>query len=160
VAVLVTADNPSKPQNVQQVQLAASALGVNFEVEDIVVNDPSRAFDSARAWAAEALLFIGDAVLSTLVQPLVALVDQLHLPSIFNGTQFVDAGGLMAYGVDTVAEWSHAADFVDKILRRSRPADLPVEDPTEFVFVVNTRTAGTLGLTIPASVAAQVTGWV
>jgi putative ABC transport system substrate-binding protein len=74
--------------------------------------------------------------------------------------EHVLAGGLMAYGPNTEGYNRRAAELVDRILRGARPADLPVEQPTEFDFVINRTTAQTLGLTIPPDVAAQVTEWV
>jgi ABC-type uncharacterized transport system substrate-binding protein len=160
VAVLVTADNPSKPQNVSEVQAAADTLGVNLQVFDIAIDDLSRAFEAARVWPAQALLLIGDAVLTTVSPRIVALVDQLRLPAIYSGRAFVEAGGLMSYAASSVAFWRRAADFVDKILRGASPADLPVELPTTFEFIANLKAAHALGLTIPPPVAAQVTEWV
>jgi putative ABC transport system substrate-binding protein len=160
LAVLVTADNPSKPQNVSELQEAADALGLNVQVFDVVVDDLSRAFEAARTWSAGAILLIGDAVLTTVAPRIAALVDQLRLPAIYNNRYMVDSGGLMSYGVDPAGLWRRAGDFVDRILRDARPADLPVELPTTFEFVVNRRTAESLGIVLPPEMAMQVTEWV
>jgi putative ABC transport system substrate-binding protein len=78
-----------------------------------------------------------------------ALAIEAHLPTMFVGRAHVEAGGLMSYGGDLTANFRHAADYVDKILRGAKPADLPVEQPTKFELVINLKTAKTLGLTIP-----------
>ena len=72
-----------------------------------------------------------------------------HLPSIFGWKEYVEAGGLMSYGPNLENSWRQIAGFVDKILKGSRPADLPVEQPTKFEWVINLRTAKVLGLTVP-----------
>jgi putative ABC transport system substrate-binding protein len=98
--------------------------------------------------------------LVTLLDPLVvsqrarivALTAEKRLPAMYPTREFVEAGGLMAYGPDLVDSFRRAAVFVDKILKGAKPADLPVEQPTKFNCAVNLRTAKTLGLTIPQSV--------
>jgi putative ABC transport system substrate-binding protein len=89
-----------------------------------------------------------------------ALVDfaaKSRLPSIYEMREYVDEGGLMAYGPSLSDLGRHAASHVDKILKGARPADLPVEQPTRFEMVVNLRTAQAIGLTIPQSVLLQAT---
>jgi putative ABC transport system substrate-binding protein len=75
-----------------------------------------------------------------------------RIPSLAEGSQFVDVGGLVSYGADYVAIWKRAAVQVSKILKGAKPADLPVEQPTKFEFVVNLKTAKQIGLTIPPNV--------
>jgi putative ABC transport system substrate-binding protein len=75
-----------------------------------------------------------------------------HLPGIYEWREFTEAGGLMSYGAELASLYSHAATYVDKILKGAKPADLPVEQPTKFELVVNLKTAKGLGLTIPQSV--------
>ena len=75
-----------------------------------------------------------------------------RLPSMFERSDYVDAGGLVSYSADDAANYRRAAVYVDKILKGTKPADLPVEQPTKFEFVINLKTAKQIGLTIPQSI--------
>jgi putative ABC transport system substrate-binding protein len=86
---------------------------------------------------------------------ILALAVGERLPTIFSERDFVKAGALMSYGPNYSELFRHSADFVDKILRGTKPADIPVEQPTKFELVINLTTAKTLGLKIPASVIAR-----
>jgi len=88
---------------------------------------------------------------------IVALAAAARLPALYPYREQVDAGGLMSYGVNLRESWRRAATFVDKILKGAKPADLPVEQPREFDFVINLKTAQALGLTIPPHVLLQAT---
>jgi putative ABC transport system substrate-binding protein len=78
-----------------------------------------------------------------------------RLPAIYHYSEFAEAGGLMSYGPDNTDVWRRAADFVDKILKGAKPADLPVQQATKFQFLVNMNAAKEIGLTIPPSVLAR-----
>jgi putative ABC transport system substrate-binding protein len=86
---------------------------------------------------------------------IIDLAAQARIPAMYGFVEFADAGGLMAYGVNLPAMFRHGAAFVDKILRGAKPADLPVEQATQFESVINLKTAKALGLTIPSSVLAR-----
>jgi putative ABC transport system substrate-binding protein len=75
----------------------------------------------------------------------------VRLPTMFNVREFVEAGGLMSYGPNFLTLYRRAADFVDKVLRGAKPADIPVEQPTRFDLIINLKTAKALGLTLPPS---------
>jgi putative tryptophan/tyrosine transport system substrate-binding protein len=78
-----------------------------------------------------------------------------RLPSMYNSREAVDAGGLMSYGADLAESYRRVAYYVDRILKGAKPADLPVEQPTKFEFIINLRTAKQIGLTIPPNVLAR-----
>jgi putative ABC transport system substrate-binding protein len=160
LAVVVTPDNPSRAQNLSELQGGADAIGVKLQVEDVTIDDLPAGLEAARAWQAQALFFIGDAVLTTAAPRIAALVDQVRLPAMYNNRYMVESGGLMSYGADPSRFWSRAAEYVDQILRGANPAELPVALPTTFDFVVNLKAARTLGLTLPSNVVVQVTDWV
>ncbi len=90
----------------------------------------------------------------------VELAAQNHLPAMYQADFVVtESGGLMAFGLNLPAAYRHVADYVDKILRGASPADLPVEEPREFQFIVNVKAAQALGITFPPDAAVQVTRW-
>src|SRR5439155_7539669 len=88
---------------------------------------------------------------------IVELAVQHRLPAMYPDTQFVREGGLMAYSANQIAQWRRAAWYVDRILRGTKPDDLPIEQPMTFDFVVNLKTAQALGVTFPNEIMLQVT---
>ena len=88
-------------------------------------------------------------------QRVAELAAKSRIPAMYEFRFYVEAGGLISYGVDTVEQWRQAAVFVDKILRGAKPGDLPIEQPTKFELVINLKTAKALGLTIPPSLLAR-----
>jgi putative ABC transport system substrate-binding protein len=108
-------------------------------------------FDQAQR-EAQAVLVPADPLTLQHRARITALAARYRLPGIYPFLEFMDSGGLMAYGVDSAVMFRRAADYVDKILRGARPADLPIEQPTQWTLAVNLKTARALGLTIPKSI--------
>jgi putative tryptophan/tyrosine transport system substrate-binding protein len=138
------------PDYMKDTLIAARSLGVTLQsVEVKTANDFESAFASVLQGRAEALVVGSGQFMFAHQQRLVAFATNNRLPSIYAWKEPVSAGGLMAYGVNIPEVYRRAAYFVDKILRGTKPGDLPVERPTKFDLVVNLKTAKALGLTIP-----------
>jgi putative ABC transport system substrate-binding protein len=103
----------------------------------------------------DALLVLGGGVLASHRTQIVELALKNRLPAIFPQSEFVEAGGLMYYGPDISHLFRRTATYVDKILKGAKPADLPVEQPTKFEFIINLKAAKQIGLTIPPNVLAR-----
>jgi len=147
--------NPANPGNgpfVKELEAAAQALKV--QLQPVGVQDPKE-LDSAFAALArqrtEALVVVADGMFLAQRDRIIALAARSRLPGMYPSTDLVEAGGLMAYSVNLPEMYRGGASYVDRILKGARPADLPVERPTRFYFVINLRTAKALGLTIPPS---------
>jgi putative tryptophan/tyrosine transport system substrate-binding protein len=157
VAVFGTSTSPDNAQSLKEVEIAARELKVQLQYLDIRdARDPKdmeTAFRAATKGRAEAVLMVvAPAVASANRTQLVDLAVKSRLPVIYGGRAFVDAGGLMSYGVNLTDLDRRAAKFVDKILKGTKPADLPVEQPTKFEFIINLKAAKQIGLTIPPNV--------
>jgi putative ABC transport system substrate-binding protein len=134
-------------------EVAARALGVRLQVvEARGPADFDRAFSDMTGAHTGALTMLPSAMFFNERRRLVDLAAKNRLPTVFPWREFVDAGGLMAYGAKVADLFRRAATYVDKILKGAKPADLPVEQPTKFELVINLKTAKALGLTIPPSV--------
>ena len=130
------------------------ARGLGVQLHSLEVRDPSAYdYDSALATAARegaiALLMLRSPLFARDRKRIIALAVQYRLPTMFTHRVWVEAGGLMSYSADTTAMYRRAATYVHKILQGAKPADLPVEQPTKFTFVINLQTAQALGITIP-----------
>ncbi len=153
VAVLWNAANPANASVWQETQAAARALGLLLHSQEVRgPQDFEGAFARTAQARPDALLVLGDSLITMHRQPIVAFVTQQHLPSVFTGREWAVAGGLMSYGPSLPDLYRRAATFVDKILKGAKPADLPIEQPTKFELVINVKTAKALGLTIPQSI--------
>jgi putative ABC transport system substrate-binding protein len=108
-------------------------------------------FEDAAKARVGAVLITPDVLYATNIKRLAELAAHSRLPSIYHLREFADAGGLMTYGTDRSDLYRRAATYVDKILKGSKPSDLPVEQPTKLELVINMKTARALGLTIPPS---------
>jgi putative ABC transport system substrate-binding protein len=153
LARLVVLSNPTNPSHtlaVQQMRAAAQSFGVGLHVVEASAPDKfDSAFATVAAVRADSLVVLPDGMFFGQHNRIVALAAASHLPALFPEKEVVEAGGLMAYGPSIPASFQRAAAYVDKILRGANPADLPVEQPTKFQFVINLNTARTLGLAVP-----------
>ena len=104
---------------------------------------------------AGALIVIPDGVFYNYRRDIVRLVNEARLPAIYPEREYADDGGLMAYGANVADNFRRAADYVNRILKGAKPADLPIQEPVRFDFVVNLKTAKALGLTVPPSILAR-----
>jgi putative ABC transport system substrate-binding protein len=118
-------------------------------------DDFESAFKAAKSEGADALIVISNPLSNTHRARIVDLAAKNRLPGIYPTTDFVEAGGLMSHGADILDNWRRAAIYVDKILKGAKPADLPVEQPTKFEFVINLKAAKQIGVTIPPNVLAR-----
>jgi putative ABC transport system substrate-binding protein len=153
VAVIGTSTNSGNAEKLKEVDLAAGALKVKPQHLDILdPKDIDAAFRAASKGRADAVLVLGTPILTLQHRQVVDLAAKHRLPAIYSRPEFVEAGGLMAYGVNFTDLFQRAATYVDKILKGAKPADLPVEQPTKFEFVINLKAAKQIGLTIPPNV--------
>ena len=156
--MFLTAESGQATGSLREAQLAAQALGVQlFSATVGSAEELPSAFEMAVLNQAEALLLTGTPLLIAERGRIVEFATAARLPLIAQDRAVVADGGLGAYGPSSFAQRRRAATYVDKILKGARPADLPVEQPTEFEFVINLKTAQALGLTIPPSVLQQAT---
>ena len=155
VAVLLQPGGQGERTNkdlLKAAEVAARALGVRLQVvEARGPADFDRAFSDMTRARARALVVFGGPMFLNERRPLVDLAAKNRLPVVYSQREFVDAGGLLAYGVNIADLFRRAATYVDKILKGAKPGDLPVEQPTKFELLINLKTARALGLTIPPS---------
>ena len=148
LATIGNAGNPQAVLEMSEVQAVARGLGI--EVAPLKIRraeDIAPAFETLKAQA-DALYVVGDALISANLTRIMTFSLGARLPMIFNARAFVQAGGLMSYGPNF---FRRTAELVDKILRGTKPGDIPVEQPSRFELVINLTTAKVLGLTIPES---------
>ena len=156
MAILRTSTSPNNAQDLKEVELAAGALGVKLQYLDVLSpKDIDTVFRAATKGRAEAFLVLQNPVLISQRSQLADLAVKNRLPAIYYTTQFVEDGGLMTYGVSITDVFRRAATYVDKILKGAKPADLPVEQPKKFEFVINLKAAKQIGLMIPSNVLAR-----
>jgi len=139
--------------SIEETQLAAQSMHLQLQL--LEVNGPAEfesVFEAAKKQRADALIQIEAAVLSPHQQRIIELAEKHSLPVMYNHRVHVEAGGLMSYGLDAVERQQRVAALVDKILKGRKPADLPVEQPKKFEFIINLKAAKHIGLTIPPNV--------
>jgi putative ABC transport system substrate-binding protein len=156
VAVLWNAANPYAANVFRETERAARKLGI--DIQSLEVRGPDdfdTAFEVARAQHPEGLITVEDPLTTSNRNTIVDFAATNRLPAIHGVREFAQAGGLIAYGANLVDLARRAATYVDKILRGTKPADLPVEQPVKFDFAINLRAAKALGLTVPPPLLAR-----
>jgi putative ABC transport system substrate-binding protein len=150
IAALMNLSNPSRAAEWREIEAAARSLRIEPQVLDTrTVADIERSFDAAARQHADALVVGSDTVMQTNQSLVVELAAAHRLPAIYTFRDFVDAGGLVSYGVSLPDLYRRAAASADKILQGARPLDLPVEPATGSELVINAKTAKALGLSLP-----------
>jgi len=156
VAVLGESTSPDNAISLKELELAAQALNVKLQYLDVLsVNDIETSFRAAGKERADAVLVLSSFVLTSQRRQIIDLAVKSRVPASYARPEFVESGGLMTYGVNLNDLARRAATYVDKILKGAKPADLPVEQPTKFDFIINLKTAKQIGLTIPPNVLAR-----
>jgi putative tryptophan/tyrosine transport system substrate-binding protein len=156
VGVVWPSWNPANALAWREIQAAAPALAVQLILLELRAADELHGvFEAAVQQQVDGLIVLGGAL--AIGVPAAALAAERRLPTMYPNTASVYAGGLMSYTPSVPVQLRRAAAYVDKILKGAKPADLPVEQPREFEFVINLKTAQTLGLTIPQHVLLQAT---
>jgi putative ABC transport system substrate-binding protein len=142
--------NPVVPPQWEETKKAAQTLGIEVSLLDVRTKDDiSAAFETATARRVDTLLVGIDGLIQENRQLIADLAAKHRLPAIYPSREFVDVGGLMAYGVSYPDLYLRSASLIDKIFRGAKPGDLPVEQPTKLEFIVNLKAASALGLTVP-----------
>jgi putative tryptophan/tyrosine transport system substrate-binding protein len=156
VAVLWDPRNPASTQEWKESQLAARELGLQLHSMEVSSADKyQNAFKEAIKARSGALVVLSTPLAASNQKQIAELAARNRLPAIYVQGSFVTGGGLMSYGPDRIERYRRVAVFVDKILKGTKPADLPVEQPTKFEFIINLQAAKRIGLTIPPNVLAR-----
>jgi len=150
VAVLYDPAVPAAREVKEDLPVAARALRLTIQPWEIrAAEDFERVFTALNKERPEGLYVSSGLVITANGKRIVGFALKSRLPSTYNSREYVDAGGLMSYGADLADSYRRVAYFVDRILKGTKPADLPVEQPMRFEFVINLQTANKIGLTIP-----------
>jgi ABC-type uncharacterized transport system substrate-binding protein len=156
VAIIWNPVNPAGARYVTVLQGAAGKLGVALHLQAVSAPDQFEgAFASIVAAQAQALIVVVDPLTVRYRDRVVELAMRHRLPAMYGFREFIDAGGLIAYGVNVPYLCRRAAGYVDKIIKGANPAELPVEQPTRFEFIINLKTAKALGLELPPMLVAR-----
>ncbi len=153
VAVIGNSNEPANPKSLKEIELVAGSFGVQLQPLDVRGSkDIETAFRAATKAHADALIVLASAIVTDHRTKIANLALKSRLPAIYSSSIWVDDGGLMSYGTSLNDLSRRAATYVDKILKGAKPANLPVEQPTKFEFIINLKAARQIGLTIPPNV--------
>ena len=151
VAMFINSLNPFHISSMKQARAAAQAMGIKLQLHDIRKSeDLDDAFAAIRKERPDALLILADRVFLHNRERIVDFANEQRLPNVNAYKELVEVGGLMSYGPSYEDMHKRAAIYVDKILKGAKPADLPIEQPSKFTFIVNLKAAKTLGVTVPS----------
>jgi ABC-type uncharacterized transport system substrate-binding protein len=160
IAALANAGNPAVAIGRKEIDTAARKLGMELQLLEVRTSEEiGPAFDAASRQNADALIVQLDGLMQVNRKLFVELAVKHRLPAVYGAREFVDAGGLMFYGVSYANLFRRAATYVDRILKGTRPADLPVEQPTKFELVINLKTANALPRSVPSDPAHAQKGY-
>jgi putative ABC transport system substrate-binding protein len=156
VAVLTDPGTQGHGPQIKELEIAARALGLQLRPAEVRgPKELESVFSAMTTGRAGALIVLQQPTLDRLRERIVDLAAKNRLPAMYPNSEYVEAGGLMSYAADIVAMFRRAAVYVDKILKGTKPADLPVEQPKKFEFIINLKAAKQIGLTIPPNVLAR-----
>jgi putative ABC transport system substrate-binding protein len=156
VAVLINPNSPFAESATSDLQAAAHAIGQNFDVLEATTNrEIDTAFRTLVGRRAEALLIVTDTLFLSRRVQLVTLAARHAVPAIYTSREYAEIGGLMSYGTNLADVWRQVGVYTGRILKGAKPAELPVEQPTKFEFVINLQTARTLDIEVPPSLLAR-----
>jgi putative ABC transport system substrate-binding protein len=156
VMVIMEADAPSQPLMANAVAVAAPPLGVTVVTASVrEIGDYEREIETFAREPGGGLVVLSNPIVAVNRERVQALAAQYRLPAVYSNPIYARTGGLVSYGPDPAALFHQAAGYIDKILRGAKPGDLPVQQPTRFLLVVNLKTAKELGLTVPQSILAR-----
>jgi putative ABC transport system substrate-binding protein len=159
VAVIYQPNIPSNARELKEVELAARPLNLTVRyLEVVVAADLDKSFAVVNNDRPHALYVCQGPPTTLFGKPIAEFALKSRVPSAFSNRQAVDSGGFMSYGADRMDSYRRVAQYLDKILKGAKPADLPVEQPTKFELVINLKTAKQIGLTIPPHVLARADG--
>jgi putative ABC transport system substrate-binding protein len=151
---VITSDARAAGNRAHLQELERGAVTRRLKLHVIEARTPEaldQAFDQARR-GAQAVVVVSDPIVMAQRERITALAAKHRLPAIYGLREYADVGGLMAYGPDLASAFRRAADYVDKILKGAKPADLPIEQPTHYALVINQKAAKALGITFPKSI--------
>lgn len=152
VAVLYNPDNPGKVLELDELRIVARTLGVTIQPLELrSTGDVEGAILALTRLQSDSIVTLVDGVTLANRKPIADLAITRRLPSIYQLREFVEAGGLLSYGLDYCQHYRRAANYVDRILKGARPSDLPVELPSAYELVLNLKTAQSIGLALPES---------
>ena len=150
VAMFINSVNPFHVSSMRQARAAAKAMGIKLQLHDIRKSqDLDDAFAAIRKERPDALLILADRVFLHNRERMMDFTKEQRLPNVNAYKELVEVGGLMSYGPSYEDMHKRAAIYVDKILKGAKPADLPIEQPSKFTFIINLKTAKALGVTVP-----------